>query len=87
VRVYVPEGVINRISMNQAATVKFDGMKDRFNGRVIFVAPKAEFTPRNVQTPEERVTQTFAVKVRVEDPELFLRPGVAADVVFDAGGK
>jgi HlyD family secretion protein len=85
VRVYVPEGVINRIAMGQEASVRFDGVDQEFKGRVTFVAPKAEFTPRNVQTTEERVTQTFAVKVRVEKPEQFLRPGVSADVIFGAG--
>jgi HlyD family secretion protein len=47
------------------------------------VAPRAEFTPRNVQTPEERVTQTFAVKVTIDNPPETLRPGVAADVLLD----
>lgn len=80
VRVYVPEGAINRVRLGQKATLRFDGLKKTCKGRVSFIAPKAEFTPRNVQTPEERVTQTFAVKVTIEDPEPFLRPGVASDV-------
>jgi len=47
------------------------------------VAPKAEFTPRNVQTEEERVTQTFAVKVMLDEVEPYLRPGVTAEVRLD----
>ena len=66
--------------MNQTATVSFDGVHQTFKGQVSFVAAKAEFTPRNVQSPEERVTQTFAVKVTLDNPESYLRPGVAAGV-------
>ncbi len=83
VKIYVPEGAINEVHLRQAATVHLDGIKETFRGHVIFVAPKAEFTPRNVQTPEERVTQTFAVKILLDMPAPFLRPGVAADVVMD----
>jgi len=86
VRVFVPEGVVNRVKMRQPATISLDGIQKTFKGVVTFVAPRAEFTPRNVQTPEERVTQTFAVKVRIEQPDDALRPGVSADVVLEAGG-
>ena len=82
VRVFVPEGKINRVEVNQPAAVRFDGIQKTFKGHVSFIAPKAEFTPRNVQTPEERVTQTFAVKIRLDHPETYLRSGVAADVVI-----
>ena len=80
VKLFVPEGYINRVRFAQEATVRFDGLARAFKGRVSFISPDAEFTPRNVQTPEERVTQTFAVKVTLEETENFLRPGVAADV-------
>ena len=82
VRIYVPEGKINNVKLNQGAHFKFDGIKDTFNGHVSFIASQAEFTPRNVQTSEERVTQTFAMKVILDDAPEFLRPGVAADVTI-----
>ncbi|MFO1518808.1 MAG: efflux RND transporter periplasmic adaptor subunit [bacterium] len=80
VKIFVPEGMINRVRLNAPATLKFDGLSRTFKGRVVFVAPKAEFTPRNVQTEEERVTQTFAVKVSLDETEPYLRPGVTAEV-------
>lgn len=83
VRVFVPEGLINRVRMGQPATVQFDGVKQTFKGHISFIATKAEFTPRNVQTTEERITQAFAIKVALDDPPLFLRPGVAADITID----
>ena len=82
VRIFVPEGFINRIQTNQPAVLHFDGIKQSFNGHVSFISPQAEFTPRNVQTTEERVTQTFAVKITLDNPPEFLRPGVAADIVI-----
>jgi len=87
VRIYIPEGYVNRVAMGQEATVRFDGLKRDFKGHVIFISPTAEFTPRNVQTPEERVTQTFALKVSLDSIESYLRPGVAADVILPLKGE
>ncbi len=85
VKIFVPEGWINTIRMGQPATLTFDGLRQSFKGHVSFIAPQAEFTPRNVQTAEERITQAFAVKVVLDEPPVNLRPGVAADVVIDNG--
>jgi multidrug efflux pump subunit AcrA (membrane-fusion protein) len=82
VRIFVPEGQINKIYTNKKVALHFDGIKQSYEGHISFIASKAEFTPRNVQTPEERVTQTFAVKVTVDQPPSFLRAGVAADVTI-----
>jgi multidrug resistance efflux pump len=80
VRIYIPEGDINRVRMNQSASIHFDGITRAFKGHVFFISPTAEFTPRNVQTPDERATQTFAVKVMLDEHDPNLRPGVSADV-------
>lgn len=80
IRIFVPEGEINKIYLNKKASLHFDGVEQSFTGYVSYISSKAEFTPRNVQTSEERVTQTFAVKVTIDNPPSFLRAGVAADV-------
>ena len=80
VKIFVPERYINRVHMGEQAKAKFDGLNEEFSGRVSFIASQAEFTPRNVQTAEERILQTFAVKVDIDHPPEFLRPGVACDV-------
>lgn len=82
VRVFVPEGLIAQVRMGQPAMLRVDGMRAPVRGHVSFLATKAEFTPRNVQTPEERVTQTFAVKVEVDAPSAALHPGIAATVTL-----
>jgi hypothetical protein len=53
-----------------------------FDGAVEQIARSAEFTPRNVQTVEERVKQVFGVKVRLDNREGLLRAGMSADVSF-----
>ncbi|MBL8013158.1 MAG: HlyD family efflux transporter periplasmic adaptor subunit [Candidatus Omnitrophica bacterium] len=80
VRVFVPLKVLNRISIGSKAVIHLDGMSQDLQGQVSYVSSYAEFTPRNVQTKEERIVQTFAVKVDVKEPPAYLRPGVTCDV-------
>jgi HlyD family secretion protein len=82
VRVYVPEPRLGHVVVGQEALVKVDAYPGvRFTGTVQQVNRQAEFTPRNVQTEEERVKQVFGVKISLaDDPRL--RPGMAADVRF-----
>ncbi len=82
-KIYVSEDMVHQLSLNQQASIFVDGAKQPYKGHVTFIADKAEFTPRNVQTPEERVTQTIAVKITVDDPDENLHAGVAADVRFN----
>jgi HlyD family secretion protein len=84
VQIYVPEDRIGTVSIGQPAVVTSDSYPDReHGGEVSFIASEAEFTPRNVQTKEERVKLVYAVRVRIlDDPELVLKPGVPADVVL-----
>ena len=84
VRIYVREDRIGAVSLGQAAIISSDTYPDRsYEGEVIFIASEAEFTPRNVQTTEERVKLVYAVKVRITgDPSHDLKPGIPADVVL-----
>jgi multidrug resistance efflux pump len=81
VRVYVPETQLGRVRLNQEVQVTNDSYPGRrFGGRVIHIAAESEFTPRNVQSADERNHQVFGVKVRVEDPEGVFKAGMAAEV-------
>lgn len=82
VRIYVRADEIGRINIGHPATITGDAYPDRtYEGRVVFIASEAEFTPRNVQTTEERVKLVYRVKVQiVGDPGFDLKPGLAADV-------
>jgi HlyD family secretion protein len=87
VRIYVPEDRIGRVTLGQTANITSDSYPDRTHeGRVTFIASEAEFTPKNVQMPEERVKLVYAVKVQVVgDPSFELKPGMPADVRLDDG--
>ena len=82
VKIYVSEDMVYQLGLNQQASILVDGSAQAYQGHVTFIADKAEFTPRNVQTPEERVTQTIAVKITVDNPDKSLHAGVSADVKF-----
>lgn len=80
VRAYVPEDELD-LAIGDVVAVTVDSFPDRaFRGRIGFVSRQAEFTPRNVQTPEERSKQVFRIKVMLEEGLDVLRPGMAADV-------
>ena len=65
------------------AEVTVDGLSGRaFAGRVTYVSSEAEFTPRNVQTKEERAKLVFAVKIELPNPDAVLKPGMPADALI-----
>lgn len=83
--IYLREEEIFKIKYGQEASIKIDGYKDRvFKGRVSFISQEAEFTPKNIQTKDERVKLVFAVKILVDNPEIILKPGLPADVKFNS---
>lgn len=84
IRAYIPESRLARIRLNQRVPVRIDGFgQRRFMGRVSFIATEGEFTPRNIQTPEERSKQVFRVKITLEEGLESLRPGMMGDVLLD----
>jgi len=81
--IYVPETQIGRVRLGQEAVVTVDSYPGRgFDGRVTYIADQAEFTPRNVQTKEERVNTVFAVEITLSNPEWLLKPGMPADALL-----
>ena len=77
--VYIPEDRLGRIKLGQPARVKIDGDKEFYDGKVTFVSPEAEFTPKNVQTPDERSKLVYRVKIRLPNPDGIFKPGMPAD--------
>jgi multidrug efflux pump subunit AcrA (membrane-fusion protein) len=81
--VYVPEDQLGRVYVGQPVSVTVDAYAGRtFLGSVIYIADEAEFTPRNVQTREERVNMVFAVRVALPNPDHALKPGMPADAIL-----
>jgi multidrug resistance efflux pump len=78
VRVYVPEPRLGLVRIGQEAAITVDTFPRReFRGRVVEIRDRAEYTPRNIQTVDERSEQVFGVKVAI-DPAPELKPGMAA---------
>jgi len=83
IRLYIPLPHLGRVALGRPAVVTTDALPGMtFTGRVTEIGQQAEFTPRNVQTPEERVRLVFAVKVTVPNAERLLKPGMPADAVI-----
>jgi HlyD family secretion protein len=83
VMIYVTEKELGRVGLGREAEVTIDSAPGRtFKGRVTYISPEAEFTPKNVQTREDRVKLVFGVKVEVPNPDGLLKPGMPADTVL-----
>jgi len=83
VKIYLPSTVLGRVKLGSSAEVRVDSFPDRaFQGRVRKISDKAEFTPRQSLTTEERANLVFAVEVAVDNPDGVLKPGMPADVIL-----
>ena len=84
VRIYISEVWLGEVRLGDSAVIATDTYRNkRYTGAVAFIASQAEFTPRNVQTAEERVKLVYAVKVRIVGDSLNdLKPGMPADVTL-----
>jgi multidrug resistance efflux pump len=83
VKVYVPETQLHHVRLGQDVTVSIDGYPGkRFAGKVEQIASESEYTPRNIQSADERQHQVFGIKVRVADPDGMFKSGMAATVIF-----
>jgi HlyD family secretion protein len=79
-RSYIAETDLGRIRWGQDATVTTDTYPGKqYHGRISFIAPNAEFTPKSVQTYKERVTLVYRIKIDVDNPNHELKPGMPAD--------
>ena len=83
VYIYVPEKDLRKLKIGKKVKVYSDTYPDRgFVGKIYHIAEEAEFTPKNVQTKEDRMKQVFKVKIRVENKNEILKPGMPCDVVI-----
>lgn len=85
--VFVSERNLARVRPGQKAEITIDAFKDKiYVGRVKFISPEAEFTPKNIQTKDERTKLVFAVKIELPNPDYELKPGMPADakIYFNA---
>ncbi len=78
--IYVPGGELDQFSVGQTINVRVDAYTDRvFPGTIVSISDTAEYTPRNVRTPNERMKLVYAVKIRIDNPDHVLKPGLQAE--------
>ncbi len=82
-KLFVAEPEIGRIAPGQPVAVRIDTFPDKtYTGRVAYVSPQAEFTPKIIQTHKERVKLVYLVKVSLANPDFELKSGMPADAWF-----
>jgi HlyD family secretion protein len=81
-KLYVSEEELGKVNLGQKVDVSIDAFPGKtYTGKVIYISPEAEFTPKNIQTKDERTKLVFAVKVRIDNPQYELKSGMPADAV------
>jgi HlyD family secretion protein len=81
-KVYVSETYLPHIKIGQTAQVKIDGTSQTLTGRVTWISSKAEFTPKNILTPESRTALVYAVKIIIENPDRVLKHGMPVSIAL-----
>jgi len=78
--IYVTEAKLGKIKLGQEADITNDTYPDKkYSGKVIYISPEAEFTPKNIQTKEERTKLVFGIKIRIPNASYELKSGMPAD--------
>ena len=81
VRVYIPGTKLGKVKPAQKVTLKADSFpNETFHGYISYIGAQAEYTPRNIQTPEERTKLVYPVKIQIENKENKLRDGMYVTV-------
>jgi HlyD family secretion protein len=83
--IYVSETKLPEIKLNQEVTIKVDGTDRNLFGKIEWISPEAEFTPKTILTPETRTSLVYAVKVSIENPDGILKHGMPVVVQLKNG--
>jgi HlyD family secretion protein len=81
-KVYVSETYLPHIKIGQTAQVKIDGTSQKLAGTVTWISSKAEFTPKNILTPESRTALVYAAKISVDNPDRILKHGMPVSIAL-----
>lgn len=87
-RGYVPDSEIGKVRINQTASIYYDSdPKKEIHGKVIQIDPQASFTPENIYFKDDRIKQVFGIKIMIDNPDNFAKPGMPADADIDISPK
>lgn len=77
---YINETSLGKVRLNQEVKVRTDSYPNRtFKGRISFISQEAEFTPKHIQTTEERVKLVYRIKISLDNKDMMFKPGMPAD--------
>ena len=76
VKIYISEKLLSTIKYEQEVTVKIDGLNETMTGKIIWVSPKAEFTPKTILTPNTRTSLVYAIKISIPNEDGVLKHGM-----------
>jgi HlyD family secretion protein len=80
---YLPEKDLGKVSYGQKAAISIDGAPgEKYSGTISYISPKAEFTPKTVETYRERVTMVYRVRIKLANPQRVLKIGMPAEAVI-----
>ncbi len=84
--IYVSEEELGKVKLGQKAEVTIDTYQDKvYEGKITYISPEAEFTPKNIQTKDERTKLVFAVKIKIPNKDYDLKSGMPADAFIKLG--
>jgi HlyD family secretion protein len=78
IKIYISEQLLSQVGYGQKVSVTIDGLDKTVSGSVIWVSPKAEFTPKTILTPNTRTSLVYAVKISIANDEGILKHGMPA---------
>ena len=82
VKIFISERMLAGVKPGQEAKIFIDGTDRTLTGKVVWISPRAEFTPKNILTPETRTSLVYAVKIDVPNPDGLLKIGMPVEVAL-----
>jgi HlyD family secretion protein len=82
-KIYIAENMLSKIQHGQNVSVHIDGLDKELTGKIIWISPKAEFTPKTILTPDTRTSLVYAVKVLIQNEEGILKDGMPVVISLD----
>jgi HlyD family secretion protein len=83
VKIYLSQGMLSQIRYGQEVRVKADGQENDMSGKIMWISPKAEFTPKTILTPDTRTSLVYAVKISVPNEDGILKHGMPVIITLD----
>ncbi|HHV73770.1 MAG TPA: efflux RND transporter periplasmic adaptor subunit [Thermoanaerobacterium sp.] len=82
IKIYVPEKYLYKVSLNKDVTISVNSINKKISGKVVYISPNGEFTPKNATTESSKEDIVYEVKIQIKDNVKELKPGMLADVTI-----